>query len=134
MKKRRFVWCFLAMLSTLCCSSGYVQAQEKEGEIYEFSEVVVTATKTERELKDLSTNVMIVTREDIERMQPSTLSDVLRFVPGLVINGGASDTSIYSVGFRGVSPSARGVLVLKDGIEMNNRTIRVTSWISSYSR
>lgn len=62
-------------------------AQEQQGAVHMLNEVVVTATKTEREVKEIPTNVAVLTAKDIERIQPTDTMDLLRHVPGLVLNG-----------------------------------------------
>ena len=95
-------------------------AQEQQGIVHTLDEVVVTATKTERELKEIPTNMVVVTEKDIERIQPTDAMDLLRHVPGLVLDGmGGSKASFYA-GARGIQPSSRGMLLMMDGIEMND--------------
>jgi len=93
---------------------------EEQQQVHALDEVVVTATKTEREVKEIPTNVAVVTSKDIEKIQPTDTMDLLRHVPGLVLDGmGGSKASFYA-GARGIQPSSRGMLILMDGIEMND--------------
>ncbi len=88
--------------------------------IHALDEVVVTATKTERELKDVSTNMVVLTEKDIEQYQPTDTMDLLRHVPGLVLNGMGSSKASFYAGSRGIQPSSRGMLIMMDGVEMND--------------
>jgi vitamin B12 transporter len=116
---RLLVAMFLGVALVLADMAG---AEEVAEPAYDLSEMVVTATKTQRKVEEVSTNVTVVTREEIERVQATSLADLLRYVPGLVINGLGSDASLNYVAFRGIQPSSRGILILRDGIEMNGPT------------
>jgi iron complex outermembrane receptor protein len=95
-------------------------AQERQDAAHMLNEVVVTATKTEREVKEIPTNVAVLTAKDIERIQPTDTMDLLRHVPGLVLNGMGSTKASHYAGVRGMQPSSRGMLIMMDGIEMND--------------
>lgn len=60
--------------------------------------------------------VVIVDREEIERVQPTSTQDVLRRVPG--INAVAEEESgvVSNIGIRGLSASEAKSLVLEDGV------------------
>jgi|GEM_PF-2401249 len=87
---------------------------------HELEEIVVTATKTEREVKDISSNVTVITQEEIKKYQQVDLFDLLRHVPGLTISGLGSMRSKAVASFRGMLPDGRGLLLMLDGIEVNN--------------
>jgi len=107
-----------AVLVALCAAPSF--AQEQPEKIHALDEVVVTATRTERQLKDVSTNMAVLTEKDIERYQPTDTMDLLRHVPGLVLNGMGSSKASFYAGSRGIQPSTRGMLIMMDGIEMND--------------
>ena len=102
-----------AVLVALCAAPSF--AQEQPEKIHALDEVVVTATKTERQLKDVSTNMAVLTEKDIERYQPTDTMDLLRHVPGLVLNGMGSSKASFYAGSRGMQPSTRGMLIMMDG-------------------
>ena len=85
-----------------------------------FDEIVVTATRIEEPLGEISGSVTIVTQEDIQKMNAAFLPDVFRHISGLHViqYGGAGKTA--SVLIRGGSSSH--TLVLIDGIRMNSTT------------
>ena len=66
------VICFLLVFLIVTIAS----AQEKPKEI-EIGEVVVTATRTERPVKDVPNSVTIITKEEMDRMHVKTVDDVL---------------------------------------------------------
>lgn len=106
---------------------AYCLAEEtpKKDEPFVLDEVVVTATKTEREVKDVSTNMTVITKEDIKKYKPTDLFDLLRHVSGLNL-GQASSRSAYIAGFRGMQPSGKAINLMLNGFEMNN----VANWMA----
>ncbi|CAK8720012.1 TonB-dependent siderophore receptor [Candidatus Electronema halotolerans] len=110
----------LSVTAAAVLLAGPGMAQDQQETVRTLDEVVVTATKTERELKEIPTNMAVVTAEEVERIQPTDAMDLLRHVPGLVLDGmGGSKASFYA-GARGIQPSSRGMLIMMDGIEMND--------------
>ena len=111
----------LTALAVLLAAPSLAQEQAGAKEkVHTLDEVVVTATKTERELRDVSTNMVVLTEKDIEQYQPTDTMDLLRHVPGLVLNGMGSSKASFYAGSRGIQPSSRGMLIMMDGIEMND--------------
>lgn len=111
----------LTALAVLLVAPSFAQEQSGAKEkIHALNEVVVTATKTERELKKVSTNMVVLTEKDIEQHQPTDTMDLLRHVPGLVLNGMGSSKASFYAGSRGIQPSSRGMLIMMDGVEMND--------------
>ncbi|MBN2719890.1 MAG: TonB-dependent receptor [Proteobacteria bacterium] len=84
----------------------------------EIAEVVVTATRLPTPVDQVSGTILLVTSEDIEKMQARTVADALEGLPGvdLIRQGGPGKTA--SVILRG--GDARFTLVLIDGVEVND--------------
>ncbi|MFG5120800.1 TonB-dependent hemoglobin/transferrin/lactoferrin family receptor [Methylorubrum sp. POS3] len=80
----------------------------------------VTATKTERAAIDALSGSSVVTREAIDRLQPSRLSEVLRDVPGVTTQGSQSDPA-QAINIRGLQDFGR-VNVLIDGARQDFQT------------
>ncbi len=80
--------------------------------------MVVTATRTEQELRNIGSAMTVITAQDIAHRQLYTVADLLRTVPGVdvVQNGGIGRTT--SVFIRGATSGQ--TLVLLNGIEMND--------------
>jgi len=83
--------------------------------------VVVTATRTETPLKDITTSITIITEDDIRKKQAETVVDILRYVPGLDVVQSGSRGTTTSVFIRGSESDQ--VLVLVDGVEVNSTTL-----------
>jgi len=78
---------------------------------------VVSATKSEQSIKDVTSNIEVITKEEIEERHYVNVSDALKTISGLSIvsNGGVGQSD--SLFIRGVS--AKRVLILIDGIRYN---------------
>lgn len=87
--------------------------------------VVVTATRTARTADETLASVTVITREDIDRLQATSVQELLRGVPGLSLtnNGGAGKASSMFV--RGTNSDH--VLVLINGIKTGSPTLGTTA-------
>lgn len=88
-----------------CAAAGESAGQNKSGD------VVVTASRTEQEVKETPAAVEVITREEIEKLGAKNLGDALRLSTGIDL--GAPAMSGRSVSVRGMS--MRHVLILVDG-------------------
>jgi vitamin B12 transporter len=83
--------------------------------------VVVTATRTAITENDALSSVTVITRDDIDRLQPNSVLDLLTGLPGVSIaqtGGIGSQSSIY---VRGTNPTH--VLVMIDGVRIGSVSI-----------
>ncbi len=85
---------------------------------YILDTIVVTASRTETPLNQVSSSIAVITAEDIERSSQSTVAGLLRDVGGLSIaqNGGPGKNA--SVFLRGAESAY--TLFLIDGVEIND--------------
>jgi len=83
--------------------------------VIEISPVVVTATKTERSLRDVPTSVSVLQAREIDRRNAFTIDEVLRTIPGVHFN-------LSQINIRGSSGYSHGagsrVMLLVDGVPM----------------
>lgn len=79
---------------------------------------VVTATRTPTPIGQVGSSVTVITAQDLERRQTSFVGDILREVPGVVVNRSGGFGSLTEVRIRGAE--ANQVLVLIDGIEVSD--------------
>ncbi|HXV80145.1 MAG TPA: TonB-dependent receptor [Candidatus Binatia bacterium] len=82
--------------------------------------VVVTATRTEVPLNQLTTSLTVITAEDIREQQAELVLEVLRDVPGVDVVQSGSIGTATSVFIRGAASNQ--ALVLIDGVEINSTT------------
>lgn len=109
----------IMLVSVVLACSQISWAQEKEKAI-PIKEVVVTATRTEREVKDVPASVTVITKEDIEKTSARYLTQILRDVCGIDVYNpqGLTRSTPQRLTMRGI-PHQRGNLILLDGIPLN---------------
>lgn len=111
--------CLLLGAGVLASTSLASAEQQVDEEIVmseqETREIVVSATRTEMEVKDAPSSVIVITREQIEERQANTLGDVLRDVLGIYVpkTGSIGNTVLNPMRIRG--SEGRHVLILVDG-------------------
>ena len=87
----------------------------------ELDDVVVTATRTAQTQDATLAAVDVITRADIDRLQPVSLPELLRGSPGLSISNSGGAGKASSVFLRGTESDH--VLVLIDGIRIGSATL-----------
>ena len=83
-------------------------------------EVVVTATGFEQQIEDAPASISIIKGEELRKRAYRDLTDALRDVEGVVVNGGANEADIS---IRGMGGSY--TLILVDGKRQGSRDARV---------
>ncbi|MCL2891855.1 TonB-dependent vitamin B12 receptor BtuB [Brenneria tiliae] len=106
------------LLTALSVTAFSAWAQDNNSPQENADELVVTANRFPQPVSSVLAPIDIVTRDDIERWQAKSLTDVMRRLPGVDIaqNGGRGQSS--SMFIRGTNSSH--VLVLIDGIRMSS--------------
>lgn len=99
-------------------SPSKVSFEEKLDE--DIEEIVVTATRTKKSIKNVGSSITVIGNEQIENSKAQLVSDVLRQVPGLEVrrNGGIGGTT--NIHIRGGTPNQ--TLVFIDGVQLNSPT------------
>ncbi len=83
-------------------------------------EIVVTATRTEKELETAPGIVSLITREDIEKRNIKTIDEALNTTAGVFGKRGKGLMDLMSsVTLRGI-PSQQRTLILMDGVALND--------------
>ncbi len=122
MKKRPFRWrAWMILLVVLCLAAecwGKNEAGDTEAVVLD--EVVVTATKTEKQTGDVPASVEVVTKKDIERRTAFWADEFMSDLPGVYMKKGnfADFTSSATMSIRGITGGER-TLVLYNGIPLN---------------
>lgn len=103
----------IGLLTEITTASG----EEKETRL---EEIVVTATRTEKELETAPGSVSVVTKENMEKRNIKTVDEALNTVSGVFNRRGKGlmDT-MASITLRGI-PSQQRTLILMDGITLND--------------
>ena len=110
------------VLIFLSISIVWAEESEKKPKEVEIGKVVITATRTERPVKDVPNSVTIITKEEMDKMHVKTVDDVLQRVAGIRIKRSMwlSTTGSHTVLLMRGTGSSKRVLVLKDGIPLND--------------
>ncbi|MEN8261133.1 MAG: TonB-dependent receptor [Pseudomonadota bacterium] len=112
MNKHTFMFFLIPLLLARPLAASTESAPKK------LDTLVVTATRTETELREVGSSITVITADEIESRRAVSVSDVLRGVPGLdvVQSGGlGKQTSVFMRG-----ADSNHTLVLIDGVEMND--------------
>lgn len=119
------IWCVCFSVLSLFVPIHTAQGQEvalaDQTEVIETREVVVSATKTEIPISQVTSAVEVITAEDMKKQNIKSVVEALRLAQGLAVfsNGGPGTTT--SVRIRGGSDTQ--TLVLIDGAIMNSGTL-----------
>jgi outer membrane cobalamin receptor len=106
----------VAVLTSLIAIIPYVAAaQEKTTQL---REVVVTATKTEKDPNDVTQPVSIISSEEIRNSGATDVPTAIQNATGVHIGNYGTPGSVQSVSIQGAFSSQ--ILVLVDGIRMNS--------------
>lgn len=81
---------------------------------------VTSATKSEQSIKDVTSNVEVITKEDIEERHYSSITEALNTLPGISFTSNGGHGKASSVRIRGFD--SKRVLVLIDGVRYNDFT------------
>jgi outer membrane receptor protein involved in Fe transport len=116
--------------------TGALHAQAREGdepEVLPLDELVVTATRTETQVRDVPVNVTVVTRDQIRLSPAKNLHDLLQEIPGFGLfretRGSTGHPSWQAVGLRGLAGSSVSrTLVLVDGVPLNDPFFGWVRW------
>ncbi|WP_425059983.1 Colicin I receptor [Sporomusa carbonis] len=97
---------------------GFAAADEELS--FDLDQVVVTATKTEKKVKDVPAAVEVITKEDMDKKNIKRVADALTIVPGVYVRQtkglmGSTD----SITMRGFG-SQKQILILMDGQPIND--------------
>jgi vitamin B12 transporter len=82
--------------------------------------IVVTANRFPMEKENVTADVTVITAEDIEKSGQSSLTEILRSVPGVEVSSYGGLGELSSVYIRGTN--ANHTVVLLDGIRINSAT------------
>ena len=120
MNKKRLI---LGLLLSL--SMGFrlgVASAEDSLQTFELDEMVVTATRTMKEIRQVPSSVSVVTAEDIKQKNITSVTEALQTLPGVYLSKKAQG-SIMLRGF-----DSTDILVLLDGQQMNTTYNNGMEW------
>ncbi len=89
--------------------------------VEELPQVVITASKITEPLAEVTSDAIIITKEEIEKMNAHFVTEVLRTIPGIYVKQLGSPGKQASV-FLKTSTKSGDLLVMIDGIKVNSPT------------
>jgi len=108
-----------SVLTLLIASSLPVQAEnvrvDKES-MSGLEEIHVTAHRTDANLNQVPASIGVITKETIEALQPSSMSQLLRYESGVEVDRSGSRFGDASISIRGIGGNR--VMMLHDGVRM----------------
>lgn len=107
-------------------STSFIASAETADEVKDIEVLTVTATRSSLNIDDALISQVLITRADIERVNPISILDLLSSVPSIDVasNGGRGQTS--SIFMRGTNSDH--TLVLVDGVRVSSATSGGTSF------
>jgi hemoglobin/transferrin/lactoferrin receptor protein len=87
--------------------------QSAESSAFEVAPVVVSATRVEQDIDDVSRAIVVIDEDEISTMQPQSVAEILRYQPNITISGGPRPGN-QSVNIRGLT--GQKVLQTIDGV------------------
>jgi iron complex outermembrane receptor protein len=104
---------------------------ESTAPAHSVGEVSVTATRAEREILDTPGNVSVIDRQEIDQSGAASLPDLLRRESGISVTNISTNPTSFTVearGFNNGGNAGSSVLVLVDGIRINEADSGITDW------
>lgn len=105
------------LMSTLICGNvlwGGTTVLANEVQEYDLDAVVVTATRTMKQIQEVPSSVSVVTAKEIEDRNVTSVQEALQYMPGVYMD----QTAQGGISLRGFGST--NVLVLVDGVQMND--------------
>ena len=112
-------------LSFLLLSPFTFAQQPDEEDENSLDEIVVTATRIATPLADTLPSTQIITAEEIERLQPQDLGDLLSRKSGVTFNDRGGRGSVGGIYVRGTNSDQ--VIILIDGVRTSSATLGGTA-------
>ncbi len=91
---------------------------------------LTVASQKELSIEQTPAIVSVLTKEDIIRSASKDMTDVLRLIPGFEFTGDVN--SEIGLGVRGITATEGKVLVMIDGLQMNENMYGTSSWIGRF--
>jgi len=96
-------------------------------EQYDLDEITVSATKISKTIKDIGSPVYVIGSKELEQIEGRNIEESLATIPGVFtenrFNGGSNVVSFRGIGMH--THVTRGILVLVDGVPLNETSGRV---------
>ena len=112
---KKLVMALVVLAGVATQGTHWAEAQQADVKL---KEVVVTATKTEKDPKDVTQSVTVITADEIKRAGVTTVTEVIERAVGVAITNYGPTGALNTIRIRGADYSR--VLVLLDGVRLNS--------------
>ena len=102
----------LALLGAIT-APVFAETTTEDSSPHQLSTIVVSAAGFEQDIKNAPASISVVTKEDIEKKNATSIADLLADVPGIDIRNGIGKTSGLNISMRGLDNNYS--LILIDG-------------------
>ena len=111
--------CICLIIDIVLLFAGYCCAYAQKGP-YKLDDIVVTASRVSAPLVEAPANVSVITKEDIEDMGATTVTEIFKREPGIFTTNLLNNPKMTQVDIRGYGETASSnVLFLVDGRRIN---------------
>lgn len=117
------------LMTALICGNvlwGGTAVHAEDIQEYNLDEMVVTATRTMKQIQEVPSSVSVVTAKDIQERNIKAVPEALQTLPGVYVSQSPSYGSAGDVEIRGFS--SKNILVLLDGAVMNSAHNNEVQW------
>lgn len=118
---------FKRLLITLSILATFVSVSMAKEQAIELGEVVVTATKEEKEIKDIPVSADVITKDEIEKMRVIFADEAIKYEPGVYVKHSKFGDTMSKSTLRGFSDPG-GTLVILDGQPLNDGYNSKVTW------
>ncbi|MCP0911619.1 MULTISPECIES: TonB-dependent receptor domain-containing protein [Acinetobacter] len=101
-------------------TSAHAETNNTNVPVTQLSTIVVSAAGFEQDIKNAPASISVVTKEDIEKKNATSIADLLADVPGVDVRNGVGKTGGLNVSMRGMK--AEDTLILIDGRRQTTAT------------
>jgi outer membrane cobalamin receptor len=138
MKSLNFLYLLIFLFSISFITKG--QDSTKTADQIDFSDDIgledlmnvklTVASQKELSIEQTPAIVSVLTKDDIIRSASKDMTDILRLIPGFEFTGDVN--SEIGLGVRGITATEGKVLVMIDGLQMNENMYGTNSWIGRF--
>ncbi|RKG31786.1 TonB-dependent receptor domain-containing protein [Acinetobacter tianfuensis] len=104
---------YAALLGAFAAPSLFAETNPVSEQTHQLSTIVVSAAGFEQDIKNAPASISVVTKEDIEKKNATSIADLLADVPGIDVRNGVGKTGGLNVSMRGMK--AADTMILIDG-------------------
>lgn len=124
MKRRILIAICILMIARDICVAGQDKSRQ-----FDLGEITVTASRVERQVTEVSSNVNVITEKEIEDSNAKNVPDLLEHIEGIYMYDSSGVGTAGRVNMRGFwGGMSTHQLILVDGIPQNKAADKLVDW------